>query len=293
MVLPDFICPGAAKAGTTSLYEILVQHPDVFLSDVTKESHFFDYDTNYEKGLEWYSSTFFKNYKNEQTVGDITPLYMFLPQAAERIHKDLGSKMKFIFMLRDPVERAYSQYKFNLKRSYEKENFVNAIRLEPERIKHDFFHHVHYSYTGRGLYAKQIKHFLKYFPKEQMLFVLFEKDFMEQKQQTVSAILDFLNLAPASLSIDSHANPTAMPKSMLLNEIIYNQDGIRRIARKMVGSVELRRKLFKFIRSKNEKQVTFEKIAPEVRKKMIEQYFKPDIHELEKLLDRDLSIWLK
>jgi hypothetical protein len=293
MVLPNFICPGAAKAGTTSLYEILVQHPDVFLSDVTKEAHFFDYDTNYENGLSWYSDTFFKKHKSEQAVGDITPLYMFLPQAVERIHRDLGSKLKFIFMLRDPVERAYSHYKFNLKRSYEKDTFENAIRLEPERINGDFFHHSHFSYTGRGLYAKQIKYFMKYYPKEQMHFVLFEKDFMEQKQQTVDGILKFLNLAPAALSIDSHANPTAMPRSMLLNEIIYNQDGIRKIARKMVGSVELRRKLFKFIRSKNEKQVTFEKIAPGLRTKMIEQYFKPDIHELEKLLDRDLSRWLK
>ena len=293
MVLPNFICPGAAKAGTTSIYEVLVQHPDVFLSHVNKEAHFFDYDDNYKKGLQWYSETFFKEYKNQKVVGDITPLYMYLPAAVERIYNDLGNNIKFVFMLRDPVERAYSQYKFNVKRSFEKESFPVAIALETERLQKDFFSTVHYSYIDRGMYHRQIQNFLKYFPVENMHFITFEEDFMQQKQATIANLLEFLNLAPAQLQIDKHANPTAMPKSKWLNELIYSQTGIRNIARKLLPSYELRRKLSRYIRKKNEKAAVFEKLQPGFRKELIDRYFKTDILELQKLLNRDFSLWLK
>lgn len=260
---------------------------------MNKESHFFDYDDNYKKGLKWYQDTFFGEYKNQAVVGDITPLYMYLPQSVERIYNDLGKDIKLVFMLRDPVERAFSHYKFNIKRSYEVESFENAVKLEPERIVKDFFHRMHHSYIDRGLYALQIKRFLNYFPKENMHFITFEEDFMKNKQQTIENLLSFLSLAPFDLQIGKHANATSMPKSKWLNELHYKKQGLRNIAKSLIPSYELRRKISRFIRKKNEKPAVFEKVGEEFRKMMIERYFKNDINELQKLLGRDLTLWLK
>lgn len=292
-VLPNFICPGAAKAGTTSLYEILVQHPDVFLSPVNKEAHFFDYDDNYKNGLNWYSKTFFSSYANQSAIGDITPLYMYLPIAVERIYQDLGPELQLIFMLRDPVERAYSQYKFNVKRGYEKETFEEAIRLEPTRLNKDFFSRVHYSYIDRGLYASQIKRFLKHWPIEKMMFITFEEDFLQDKEKTISRIVSFLNLSSASLAIGKHANATAMPRFKWFNDLIYKQGSFRSLGKKLIPSYELRRKLFRYIRSKNEKAFVFEKLDPAFRAELIQLYFRNEIQELQTLLNRDFSGWLK
>jgi hypothetical protein len=293
MKLPNFICPGAAKAGTTSIYEILVQHPDVFLSRVNKEAHFFDYDENYKKGIQWYLKTFFSAYNNEKVMGDITPLYMYLPEAVERIYKDLGKDIKIVFMLRDPVERAYSHYKFNMKRGYEKGGFEQAIEKESQRINHDFFQKIHYSYIDRGLYTKQIKYFLNFFSKENMHFITFEEDFIKHKENTITGLLEFLNLAPFDLKIEKHANPTAMPKSKMINDLMFQQGGIRSFAKKLIPSYGLRRKIFRYLKSKNEKPVVFEKVDPALRRRLIEQFFQKDILELQTLINRDLSLWLK
>ncbi len=293
MVLPNFICPGAAKAGTTSLYEILVQHPDVYLSRVNKEAHFFDYEDHYSRGLEWYSRTFFGDYSGQPVIGDITPLYMYLPQAVERIYKDLGPGLRFIFMLRDPVERAYSQYKFNVKRGYERETFENALHLEPERLQKDFFSRVHYSYIDRGLYRKQIRLFTERWPREQMLFITFEDDFLKNKERTLSSVLDFLGLAPAGLVLEKHANATAMPRFRWLNDVIYQPGGIRSVAKRLVPSYELRRKIFRYIRSKNDRPFVFEKTDPVLRQNLVRDHFKQDILGLQEFLGRDLSSWLK
>jgi hypothetical protein len=293
MALPNFICPGAAKAGTTSLYEILLQHPDVYLSTVNKEAHFFDYDENYSKGLQWYQSTFFGGYNNQAVIGDITPLYMYLSQAVERIHKDLGKDLRIVFMLRDPVERAFSHYKFNIKRSYEDKTFKEAVMLEPDRIKTDFFHRMHHSYIDRGMYALQIKRFLKFYPKENMHFITFEEDFMNNRQRTIERLLEFLNLSAVELQVEKHANATSLPKSKWVNELHYKPTLFRSLAKKVIPSYELRRKISRYIRRNNEKPAVFEKVDSAFRQELIDMYFRNDITDLQSIINRDLSQWLK
>ena len=76
MILPNFLCVGAQKAGTTTLYDILKQHPNIYLPKV-KELHFFDKDDRYKLGLEWLTKYFVNGYKNQKAVGEITPSYLF------------------------------------------------------------------------------------------------------------------------------------------------------------------------------------------------------------------------
>jgi hypothetical protein len=102
---PDFLVLGTQKGGTTTLHHLLRQHPDVFLPSV-KEVHFFS--LHYGKGAAWYGEHF-RGAQPQQRCGEITPYYLFHPEAPGRIHQ-LLPKARLIILLRDPVERLLSQY---------------------------------------------------------------------------------------------------------------------------------------------------------------------------------------
>ena len=188
----NFLGVGAQKCGTTTLYHILKQHPDIFMAE-RKEIHFFDDSNNYSKGINWYKETYFKDTGHAKAIGEITPAYMFLEHIPEKILKDLGRDIKFIFMLRNPVDRAYSNYKMELGRNNEHETFLKAIELESERIVESESTKKTYSYVQRGFYAKQIKKYLKYFPEENMMFVIFE-EFIKEPTNISKEIFKFLGV---------------------------------------------------------------------------------------------------
>ena len=95
MSLPNFMCIGASKSGTTTLYDILRQHPDIFIPSY-KEPHFFDSPIVFERGVDWYENTYFRNVKNRKCIGDFTPSYLFEGKAPQRILRALGKDVKFI-----------------------------------------------------------------------------------------------------------------------------------------------------------------------------------------------------
>src|SRR5437868_3900524 len=106
MALPNFLCVGAQKAGTTTLYEILKQHPDIFLPKKIKETKFFVYEEKFQRGKTWYEKEFFSEVKNEKAFGEIDPAMMFEEKSAQRIFDTLGKDVKLIFVFRNPVARA-------------------------------------------------------------------------------------------------------------------------------------------------------------------------------------------
>lgn len=188
----NFLGVGAQKSGTTTLYHILKQHPDIFMAE-PKELHFFDDSNNYSKGIDWYKDTYFKDTGEAKAIGEITPAYMFMEHIPKNILKDLGSNIKFIFMLRNPVDRAYSNYKMEWGRDNEKETFIKAIELENERIVQSEAMKKTYSYIERGFYSRQIRNYLEYFPKENMIFVIFE-EFINEPAKVSKEIFDFLGV---------------------------------------------------------------------------------------------------
>ena len=127
--LPDFLGIGAQKAGTTYLYSLLSEHPQVFLSS-PKELHFFS--LHYQKGLAWYQDQF-KFAATDKCCGEITPYYMFHPLASKRIRKHLPN-VKLIVLLRDPVERALSQFFHSRRLGLEPLCFKDAFALEAQRL---------------------------------------------------------------------------------------------------------------------------------------------------------------
>jgi len=173
MTLPNFIIVGAQKSGTTTLYDILAQHNDIYLSS-TKESKFFVDEEKYNRGIEFYSNEYFSNYNGEKAIGEIDPEYIFFEDVPRRLRYDISSNLKLIFILRNPVDRAYSHYLMTYKRGWDELSFKEAIKEEPQRIQKDFFSKNHQSYITRGYYSKQIKRYLEYFPIKNMHFIIME-----------------------------------------------------------------------------------------------------------------------
>jgi ABC-type polysaccharide/polyol phosphate transport system ATPase subunit len=181
--LPSFLIIGTQKGGTTSLYSYLTQHPNIRPA-VIKEVHYFD--EQYDQGLDWYKSHFPADMGEYDITGEASPYYLFHPQVPERVHHSLA-KTKFIVLLRNPVERAYSHYQMMVRRGLESLPFAEAVRAESSRGVEEELHKLeqdpayvssicsHYSYLKRGLYAEQLDRWFRCFPREQFLIMSTEQ----------------------------------------------------------------------------------------------------------------------
>ncbi len=207
--IPNFIIIGAQRCGTTSLFESLME-AQFILKPVRKEIHFFD--INYMKGYEWYLSQFPYIKDENYLTGEATPYYFYHPVVPLRVYdfcKIMSKEIKFILLLRNPVDRAISHYKFNLTRGIESLSFEEAIKVEPQRIggedsklinNHHYysFNHQHFSYLSRGIYIEQLKRWLNFFPLEKFLIISSE-EFFKEPQKIINLICKFFDREPYEL----------------------------------------------------------------------------------------------
>ena len=201
-VLPDFVVIGSTKSGTTSLHYYLIQHPGIISE---RNVHFFEYmQTN---SIEWYRAYFptkaYKNFK-KLTVGEQTATYLFHPLIPKRIHTTIPNA-KLIVVLRNPVDRAYSNYKHQVREGIEKRTFEEAIKSELKRIEicknnseykinnDDFSNHVIFSYLRHGIYVDFIKAWMEFFTKEQFL-ILPTYDLNNNRAKFLKQVFDYLNV---------------------------------------------------------------------------------------------------
>ncbi|HEY9295730.1 MAG TPA: sulfotransferase domain-containing protein, partial [Phormidium sp.] len=163
---PDFIIIGAQKCGTTSLYEYLIQHPQI-LAASKKEVHFFD--LNFAKGVDWYRQQF-KPVSQKSITGEASPYYIFHPLVPQRIYQ-LFPQVKLIVLLRNPVERAISHYYHEVRLGFEDLGLEDAIAQEPARLEGETakiladetyysYNHQHYTYLSRGVYVEQLNNWM-------------------------------------------------------------------------------------------------------------------------------------
>ena len=200
--LPDFLGIGTQKGGTTYLHGLLQQHPQVFLAH-PKELHYFS--LHHQLGLDWYGRHF-EAAAPDQRCGEVTPYYLFHPLAAERIAATLPD-VKLIVLLRDPVERALSQYFHSKRLGLETLELEAAFAAEAQRLadadaalKRGESHRSHqqHSYLSRSRYEHQLFRFEKLFLSTQLL-VLRSEDLFDQPRRTWDQVLDFLELDTAPL----------------------------------------------------------------------------------------------
>lgn len=209
---PDFLIAGAQKAGTSSLYFYLSQHPEL-VGSTPKELHFFDREANYRKGIQWYHKHFFDkdNFFKKGLYFEATPIYMFKEGMAERIHA-YNPNLKIIMILREPVKRAYSGWNMYTvkvdknKKIKDKEfleelavwdnkipSFEESVEIELNQIKSNAPNQGS-GVIRRGIYLPQIKKYHELFGKENVLILGF-KDLIEDKKKTLNSILQFLGIA--------------------------------------------------------------------------------------------------
>jgi hypothetical protein len=214
MALPEFIIIGAAKAGTTSLHALLEQHPDIYMTR-PKEPEFFARDDLYMQGIAEYE-TLYDAAKPGQLRGEASTIYTLSPifsQTAKRIHAHVP-EAKLIFVMREPVRRAFSYYQ-QLIKNYQNDTrdqtiamtFEACIGLEKWNGKAAQFagFDAHLPDTPElwlagSEYVTQINAYLEYFPIDQMLFLKFE-DFLTNPKGMLEQITEFLEVAPLDESI--------------------------------------------------------------------------------------------
>jgi hypothetical protein len=288
--LPNFICVGAQKAGTTTLHDILKQHPDIYLPEL-KEAHFFDQPDRYKKGIYWWISTFYNKYKNEKIMGSITPEYLFYEEIPGMILKDLGLKVKIIIVLRNPVERAYSHYLMSVRRGFETMEFKKAIECEFKRIKCGSFERNHFSYISRSLYVDQIKRYFDVFGESNILLLSFEKDIVRNIDKTILTIENFLGIEKIILNTNLKSNSASKPRFEIINKFLYEKNTLKKILRPIFRSEILRIKIAQLIDSINQRTVSKEHLSESVKKEIMHKYFKNEITDLETLLNQNFEYW--
>lgn len=168
--LVNFTVVGTQKGGTQALNRFLAEHPEIgMVSPPVIAPHFFDDESFFvsEPNYSAYHMMYSKR-SLELLTGDVTPIYSYWPGAIERI-KRYNSRMKIIFLLRDPVLRAHSHWNMEYSRGDEVYGFLKAILNEKKR-RGAGVHRV-YSYLDRGLYASQIDNLLAHFERNQCLFI--------------------------------------------------------------------------------------------------------------------------
>ncbi len=223
---PGFICVGGAKCGTTSLYEYLRQHPQIFLPD-QKELHYFSYPELIMRpegpgmravlnGLCKSEDEYRKHFKHaavDQLCGDISPSYLIERPAITRIKELLGSP-KIIIMLRDPVDRVFSQYMHLRRAAREDLSFEDALNAESDRISANWGDMWHYARSG--FYADHVAAYLDAFGSENVL-VLLSKDVHADPQAEMIRVFRFLGVNP-SVPVDTaeEFNRSGLPKSLLI-----------------------------------------------------------------------------
>ncbi len=211
-LLPDFVIIGAAKAGTTSLYGWLSEHPFVAPAS-TKEVHYFDY--NYFRGLDWYRGhfplererdAFAQQHGRPFLTGEASPSYISHYWAPERLARRLPN-VKLLVAFRNPIDRAYSQFQMSRREdeepfgSFDEAIAAEAERLAPERVRmladrtYQSWPYGCWSYQDRSMYAEQLERWLKLFPREQFHFLSLE-ELSARPGETLDSVHEFLGLPP-------------------------------------------------------------------------------------------------
>ena len=296
MSLPNFMCLGAAKSGTTTLYDILRQHPDLYIPSF-KEPHFFDIPENYKNGIKWYEKTYFKN-ANQKIVADFTPSYFFDEEAPKRIFESLGGELKFVVILRNPLDRAYSHYLHSKRDLYEKQDFGEALKLESSRLQQyqnqaDYLSYLRHSYIHQGLYSKMLKRYLQYFSLDNFLFINFEDEFLQEKDLTIQKVLHFLEIdSSILLNIDIRSNPASKERSKILKRMMKKTGWWRVLLKKIIPSLKIRQIIKNRIQRANISVFNPPKLTQIQRHNIYNSYFSRDVHDLSVLLNRDFSNWI-
>lgn len=289
---PNFFVLGAAKAGTTTVYDVLKAHPDVFLTYV-KEPQFFSNDTLYAAGFEAYLDEHFRGSERFAARGEATPHYLCFEKVARRIALHVPDQnQRFIVVLRDPVRRAWSLYWNMVSEGVEPLDFESALAQESERIDDAQLQSagsLRYAYFSSGLYARQLEAYLRHFDISKFHFVWFE-DLVTDPAGALTDVCRFLGVAAdVHLETGRRSNAANRPRSAWLHRLVRQPNALKSLIKPLIPP-RLRYRLSSGLIEMNRKPVSNPPLDARTERQL-RQRFEPDVRALESLTGRDLSAW--
>lgn len=285
--LPDVLIIGAPKCGTTSLFQYLGDHPQIYASP-EKEPHFYSYVDEERPhwgtgSLEDYTALF-REAGSDQLCLEASTWYLYSRTAARKI-RHYAPDTKCIALLRQPVDRAYSSWSFRVQQGWESLSFEEAIAAEQKRIREGALWDVHYLHAGH--YYEQVRRFYEELGRDHVRVFFFD-DFTDDSDAVVEETLSFLGLGSArSVDTDTTHNPTRLPRSRIVDRL-RETELLRRVARAALPE-SIRSVLRRRLQTWNEKPRP--PLDPTVRNALTERV-RPNIERLEDLLGVDLSRWV-
>ena len=295
-MLPNFLLIGAEKAGTTSIYNYLRAHPEVFMARV-KEPLFFAFEGNKlaytGPGDEEFNGrviTSFHNYEalfagadRCRAVGEASATYLYYPQAPQHAAHYIPHA-KLIVVLRNPADRAYSNFLHAVRAKREPLSFRAALEAERQRAEAGWS--PFFQYKSKGWYFAQIRRWLDCFLPEQFLFLRYD-DLQVRPMEVMRRIYGFIGVdAEFRPAVDVQYNVSGKPLSPKLHELIAGNTAIHALTRGLLPA-KLRARLKADITRWNLARPTF---APELRAQLLTEYA-PDLERLAAMIGHDLSDW--
>jgi hypothetical protein len=296
--LPTFLIIGAPKAGTTSFFDYLTQHPDVYGTPF-KDPMFFSYDPDAPapRGIppSWDRSVtdlsaymeLFSGARHERALGEASTNYIHDERAPSAIKRYVPNA-RIIAILRDPTERAYSSFLHLRREGVEPiEDFAEAVAAEPQRRRDGwapFFH-----YVGVGHYTKQLQRYFDLFPREQIRIYLYE-DLKDQTLTMMQDAFEFLDVDPEfEPDIATRHNVAGIPRSSVLHRTLnHPSESLRNLLRASIPA-GIRQRIYRSLHERNLQPPP--KMSPEVRRRL-KKHYNDEIIRLSAMLNRDLSSWL-
>ncbi|MEP2025005.1 MAG: sulfotransferase domain-containing protein [Reichenbachiella sp.] len=287
--LPNFLIVGAAKSGTTTLYDCLRQHPEIYLPEKKECKYFSGIIENTGPGDEYRNKKrtrtweeyikYFNEVKNEAAIGEATPdyLYYYKPTITS-IHDKLGRQTKIIIILRHPIERAYSAYLHNRRDMIEDLDFTNALKAEEDRIEKNYA--LMWRYKDAGLYYNQVRAFKEAFDE---VLILTQEELKEHFQETMEKIFLFLN-------VDAHFHPqvkklNATGEPSALKKYLSKSPMLKEVKKFMPSFIK------KMIKSNLDKRSLEKKPMSDSDRQHLANYFENDIFQLSEYLGSDIISW--
>lgn len=299
---PNFLIPGAGKSGTSSLAYYLAQHPDIYITD-PKEPTFFTYagttprvsgpERSLEKAvtsLEAYLALF-DGAGNHKAVGEASTFYFLLhQQTIDKIRSLVPDheKIRIIIILRDPVERAFSNYVMFRASGVETLPFEEAIEASTiaHRLRAGWT--PSFDYVREGLYYERVKAYQDCFP---LTRVYLYEDLVSDAPGLVSDMFSFLEVDPHFRpDLSRRLNVGRLPRSQVIHKFVHDYFPLRRVVKRGLELSVGRATMTRLIEWADSVNGRTERVLEETRGRL-RAYYKNDIMALSRLIGRDLSGW--
>ena len=298
--LPNFLIVGAAKSGTSSLHNYLNQHPEVFMPTFNKEGvnvkepQFFVKQkvmNRIHSGIwDWENyKDLFKQAQSHQAIGEASVFYLYyFKEAIKNIKQYLNNEVKIIIILRNPINRAFSAHQHVSRSIKENLSFEDAIALEEERLMNNETLTPMVRYKDMGLYYRMVTAYLESFDN---VHIILYDDFIKNTDNELKKVFRFLDVNE-NVEVDSEIKYNVggvQWNNSVVKSILLNNSRLKTIVNKYF-SKRIIANMWSFLYRIFKRKVV--KMNPSTKEGLI-SFYKEDIIKLSKLINRDLTLWLR